>query len=204
MESFPLDYAGSTVHAALFRRVENAAQLRQRLIAASTLPDDQPGDDERRAVDYAFIDAAMITSRLHVLTAVSQALLAQAHNALRSKTLHSEVISMLEPGTNISEALKHFGLSAKTKDLLLVRIQQQGSEPSEQIQDGMKSIVEGQLASLDLLGTLPEGGTNDKSLRKLYKLNGDAALAALTPGSRQYLQTLDQLVTSSTALKSVM
>ncbi|GAA5974621.1 hypothetical protein JCM5350_001222 [Sporobolomyces pararoseus] len=204
MEAYSLQHADCTVYLALFRRVQNAQSLRQRLISASTLPESDDGDKERAAVDYAFIDASMITSRLHLLTAINQALLTPS---LKSKTLHSEVIWMLEPGTNISEALKHFGLSANTKDLLLVRIR--GNESAEKqtsadVEAGMKSIVEGELASLDLLGNLPEGGTNDKGLRKIYKLNGDAALASVKAGTQEYSTTLDQLVTSCTALKSVM
>ncbi|GAA5955075.1 hypothetical protein JCM3765_003183 [Sporobolomyces pararoseus] len=204
MESYSLNHANSTAHFVLFQRVQNAKELRQRLISASTLPESDDGDRERATVDYAFIDASMITSRLHLLTAINQALLAPS---LKSKTLHSEVIWMLEPGTNISEALKHFGLSASTKDLLLVRIQENESAEKQEAADieaGMKSLVEGEIASLDLLGNLPEGGTNDKSLRKIYKLNGDAALASVKAGSTEYLSTLDQLVTSCTALKSVM
>ncbi|GAA5893238.1 Cgi121p [Sporobolomyces salmoneus] len=203
--SFPLAFAHSIAHIALFSRVKNSSQLRQRLITASTLPDDSEGDKERQVVDYAFIDAGMITSRLHLLTAVSQALLAQAEDNLKSKTLHSEVIWMLEPGSNISEALKHFGLSATTKDLLLVRIQPEtASDTPQEIEEGMKSIVEGEIASLDLLGKLPGGGTNEKSLRKIYKLNGDAALGSLKPETEEYKRIFDELVTSSTALKSVM
>ncbi|GAA5883278.1 hypothetical protein JCM16303_007344 [Sporobolomyces ruberrimus] len=209
MESFTLDYAHSTVHLALFKHVSNSSQLRQRLVAASTLPHDEHGNSERSTVDYAFIDASMITSRLHLLTAVTQALLAQSHDSLKSKTLHSEVIWMLEPGTNISEALKHFGLSAKTTNLLLVKVQPtpttgESTTTREEIEEGMKRIVQGQIDSLETLGNLPEGGTNDKSLRKIYKLNGDAALSSLQPGSAQFLKTLDELVTSSVALKSVM
>ncbi|GAA5828688.1 hypothetical protein JCM5353_008502 [Sporobolomyces roseus] len=204
MESLKLHYANSTVHLALFNNVTNSSTLRQRLINASTLADDDEGERERSIVDYAFIDASMITSRFHLMTAVTQALLAQANNSLKSKTLHSEVIWMLEPGSNISEALKHFGLSANTKHLLLVRIQQGGGETAEDVEKGMRAIVEGELASLDQLGRLPNDGTNFKSLRKIYKLNSDAALASLQPGTPELLSTLDQIVTSQVALKSVM
>ncbi|GAA5927864.1 Cgi121p [Sporobolomyces koalae] len=205
MESVSLEWAQSKVHLALFERVENARELRQRLIEASTLPDDDAGNLERSQVDYAFVDASMITSRAHIMTAVTQALLAQAQANLKSKTMHSEVIWMLEPGTNISEALKHFGMSATTRDLLLVRIQQQDAaeQSTQSIETAMKSIVKGDLAPLDLLGQLPDGRLNEKSIRKIYKLNSDAALAGLEPGSRQLSETIDRIVTSVVALKSV-
>ncbi|GAA6061398.1 hypothetical protein JCM10212_000658 [Sporobolomyces blumeae] len=204
MESIRLAHAQSTVHVALYTNVENASTLRQRLIHASTLPDDDDGNSQRQQVDFAFIDAAMITSRLHLLTAVHQAILADARGALKSKTLHSEVIWMLDPGTNISEALKHFGMSANTRDLLLVRIQRDANGAERAVDKEMRDIVEGQLASLDLLGRLPDGRTNEKSLRKVYKLNGDAAIASVQPGTDASLRVLDELVTSLVALKSVM
>ncbi|GAA5898164.1 hypothetical protein JCM5296_002009 [Sporobolomyces johnsonii] len=210
METYPLHHAGSTVHLALFTGIKNAPALRQRLVHASTLPDDDNGTAERAAVDFAFVDAAMITSRLHVLTAIHQALLARSQGTLKTKTLHSEVLWMLEPGTNISDSLKHFGLSASTSSLLLVRIA--SSDPSansgtpggDEVLRRMHEIVEGELASLELLGRLPAGGTNEKSIRKTYKLNQDAVFSSLKQGSPEALQALDRLATSTVALKSVM
>jgi len=83
MESFKLDYADSTVHLALFQRVSNSKELRSRLISASTLPDDEHGNQERATVDYAFIDAAMVSS-ISFLTTV-----------LPMLTLSSDVIRLL-------------------------------------------------------------------------------------------------------------
>ncbi|GAA5924399.1 hypothetical protein JCM1841_001689 [Sporobolomyces salmonicolor] len=210
METYPLDHTGTIVHLALFTGIKNAAALRQRLVHASTLPDDDNGTAERAAVDFAFIDAAMITSRLHVLTAIHQALLARSQGVLKTKTLHSEVIWMLEPGTNISDSLKHFGLSTSTSSLLLVRIvpsdpsASSGMPGGDEVLRRMHDVIEGKLASLELLGRLPEGGTNEKSIRKTYKLNQDAVFSSLKQGSPEALQALDRLVISTVALKSVM
>ncbi|GAA5950366.1 hypothetical protein JCM21900_003706 [Sporobolomyces salmonicolor] len=210
METYPLDHTGTIVHLALFTGIKNAAALRQRLVHASTLPDDDNGTAERAAVDFAFIDAAMITSRLHVLTAIHQALLARSQGVLKTKTLHSEVIWMLEPGTNISDSLKHFGLSTSTSSLLLVRIAPSGRSASsgmpgeDEVLRRMHNVIEGELASLEVVGRLPEGGTNEKSIRKTYKLNQDAVFSSLKQGSPEALQALDRLVISTVALKSVM
>jgi len=48
-----------------------------------------------------------------------------------------------------------------------VRIQQGGGETAEDVEKGMRAIVEGELASLDQLGRLPNDGKNFKSLRKV-------------------------------------
>lgn len=54
---FPSDV--SSVHIGLFRNVTNAAQLRQRLISAATMPGPE-GEQERAAVNFTFIDARLV------------------------------------------------------------------------------------------------------------------------------------------------
>ncbi|GAA6046460.1 hypothetical protein JCM3770_004933 [Rhodotorula araucariae] len=207
MESYPLPYHGATVHLALFSPIQNAAELRKRLVTTSTLAADEAGDNERRAVDFAFVDAKMITSRLHVLTAVQQALLARSDGSLKTKTLHSEVLWMLEPGTNITDSLKHFGLSPTTSSLLLVHIAPAPETPAEEQAPGeeilrrMEAVVQGPMVPLDALGQISGGGFDEKAVRKVYKLNQDTALKSLRAGSDEALRILDQLVTSAVALK---
>jgi EKC/KEOPS complex subunit CGI121/TPRKB len=122
MESFAYPHFSSTVHVALFVNVTNAAKLRARIIRASTLQG-EGGEEEREAVNFAFVDARLVchkpcmttlwtvrlrvvcsqvTSVLHIQTAITQALLAAAQNILRTKTVHSEVIWALNPSNNVS------------------------------------------------------------------------------------------------------
>lgn len=54
---FPDD--ASNVHVALFTNVSNAADLRNRLVQASTMQGED-GEAERQAVDFAFIDATLV------------------------------------------------------------------------------------------------------------------------------------------------
>lgn len=49
----------STVHIALITDVKNAADLRARLIRAAAL-EGEVGDQEREAVNFAFIDARLV------------------------------------------------------------------------------------------------------------------------------------------------
>lgn len=60
MESYSFKHHGMTVYMALFNPIQNAAQLRQRLIAASKLPEDAAGEAERDQVDHTFVDASMV------------------------------------------------------------------------------------------------------------------------------------------------
>lgn len=49
------------VHVALFNNVSNAALIRQRIVRASQLEGPE-GDQEREAVNFAFIDARLVRS----------------------------------------------------------------------------------------------------------------------------------------------
>lgn len=209
MESYPLMPHSMNVHVAHFT-IRNAQELRTRLVTASTMPDGIEGNLERERVRFTFIDAAMISSRLHLLTAVNQALLAESSDTLATHNIHSEVVWMLEPGTNISDSLKNFGLSKATTNLIIVRIAPmidslaKSMEEEESIFEAMQSLVDGETADIELLGGLPNGGTNWKALRKIYKLNVDTpALASVVAGSIQERAILDELCIGAVAVKSI-
>ncbi|KDE02661.1 hypothetical protein MVLG_06797 [Microbotryum lychnidis-dioicae p1A1 Lamole] len=212
METILLSHHNVVVHYALFS-LRNASYLRQRLIAASTLPDDEHGTSERQAVKFAFLDASMLTSRLHLLTAVSQALLSRSNGTARTHTIHSEILYSLEPGTNISDSLKHFGLSNTTQHLCLVHVTSTPAESLNSINEAGKRVLErmqalvdgGGLLSLDQLGGHEGSLVNEKSLRRLYKLNQDPLLlkAQASNNPRTSPKALDEIVISAVALKVV-
>ena len=54
---FPPEFA--TVNIALFTDVQNASELKKRLVAASVMPGEE-GEVEREAVNYAFVDARLV------------------------------------------------------------------------------------------------------------------------------------------------
>ncbi|KAI9615662.1 hypothetical protein KEM48_005577 [Puccinia striiformis f. sp. tritici PST-130] len=81
----------------------------------------------------------MITSRQHLITAVSQALVTRSHGTLKTKTLHSEILWTLSPGTNIMEAIKKFGLGPQTSALLLVKLQPITSRTRFFVERGIRS-----------------------------------------------------------------
>lgn len=74
------------------------------------------------------------------------------------------------PRLQINDSLKHFGLSPSTTSLLLVHLapsEDAGGPEADEVLPRMEAIVEGEVQSLDLLGALPQGGTNYKALRKV-------------------------------------
>lgn len=58
LSQFPVDH--SSVHLAFFKNVTNSADLRKRLVAAATMEGEE-GDKERDLLDYAFVEANMVS-----------------------------------------------------------------------------------------------------------------------------------------------
>lgn len=110
------------IYAAKFKHVKNAGAIRERIVKAATMEGPE-GDKERDAVNFAFINAKLvssppssnpysstspqITSTLHLQTAAVQALFAQSGESMRTKTLHSEIIWNLNPTNNVRDVCVH-------------------------------------------------------------------------------------------------
>lgn len=180
--TFPSNY--SAVYATLYTDIKNAIPLRRRIIEAAAM-DGEEGDREREAVNFAFINARLITSLLHLQTAVYQAILA-AQSTLRTKTVHSEVLWALNPTNNITEAIRRYGVSDTTSALFVVRIDGPNMSPSE-IQDKMNAVVSGTVVPVSVLETL----TNWTTIKKYHKLEVERK------------EMVDNIVVSTVAMKSV-
>ncbi|KAI0352537.1 CGI-121-domain-containing protein [Trametes cingulata] len=199
METFRYSHLpadSSTVHIALFTNVSNSAQLRSRIVRASQL-DGPDGETEREAVNFAFIDARLICSVLHLQTAIYQAILAHAQGALRTKTVHSEILWALNPTNNITEAIRRYGVADATASLIVVRISSPELNNVEQL---MGSVVDGTLTPLNELARI----TDWASVKKYYKLNGEPAVKDAAKDPARERAIVDEIVTSSVAMKSVM
>ncbi|KAF8075958.1 CGI-121-domain-containing protein [Lyophyllum atratum] len=145
----------SVVHAALYTNVTNAGALRKRIIS----------------------------SRLHLQTAIYQAILAESQNALRTRTVHSEVLWALSPTNHITEALRRYGVSDSTTSVIVVGIEGASAEK-------MGAAVAGDLSPFAGLGTLTDWRAI-KKYHKLHDVKGDAG-------------AMDNIVVSMVAMKSVM
>lgn len=105
-----LGRAHERVYMAQFANVRNGAALKDALIAASKTPENS---DERRRMDYAFVDARLILSRQQLLTAVIEALVASerirgdAPVGFKTPSIHSEILWTLNPNNNVRTALPH-------------------------------------------------------------------------------------------------
>lgn len=111
METYRFPHAADPlqeVHLALFRHISHGGELRQRLIQAASMQGAE-GDTEREDVNFAFIDAALISSKEQILTAVHQAIISASRGAandgnvggMKTSNIHGEIIFALMPGTNV-------------------------------------------------------------------------------------------------------
>lgn len=88
----------------------------------------------------------------------------------RTHNLHSELLFSLSPNNNISDSVRRHGVGDASDVVAAVRIGGEGSQ--EEVFEGMKRVVDGELVSLDRL----EGGVDwarvDKVCSVSIKTNG--------------------------------
>lgn len=196
METYRYPQFDVVVYAAKFKEVKNAEALRSRIVKAASL-DGAEGEAERDALNFAFVEAKLITSSLHLETAIYQALLSESQGSLRTKTIHSEIIWALNPTNNISEAIKLFGVSSRTTDLILVHA---ATSNACDVHQKMRNIVEGSLVPMS---TIPDS-TSWADVKKHYKLNGEPALKEVAGDGDRERAVIDNIVVSTVAMKSVV
>ncbi|KAG7096484.1 hypothetical protein E1B28_003914 [Marasmius oreades] len=194
MESFVFDHVrgvgSDSAYVALYSPVANASAIRKRIMDASKMEGEE-GERERDAINFAFIDATLITSRLHLQTAIHQAILAESQNSLRTKTVHSEILFALNPTNNITEAIRRYGVSDSSRALLVVHIGPGHRSSLSETENKMKKAVEGVLKPLGELEEL----TDWQRIKKYHRLN--------TADDEDHASVND-FVISAVAMKTVM
>lgn len=81
------------LHLVLFRDIQNAAFLRQQLLQGNT------------DFQYAFLDASVILSRGHALSACFRAITDMLNDRMKSRNVHSEIVFAMSPNNNVSPTL---------------------------------------------------------------------------------------------------
>jgi EKC/KEOPS complex subunit CGI121/TPRKB len=70
----------------------------------------------------------------------------------RTHNLHSEILLGLSTGTNITDSIRRHGIANDSSRVLIIRLG--GDAPAEEVWDGMKVLVQGDVVDL---GQLDEG-----------------------------------------------
>ncbi|KAH9814986.1 kinase binding protein CGI-121-domain-containing protein [Melampsora americana] len=214
MEQFDIPHLNTSVHIWLFTKVKNLSQIRTSLIEVSKLNETNPNTvEERNRLDWCFLNPSMITSSQHLNTAIYQALLARSQHQLKTKTIYSEIMWTLSPGTNITESIKKFGIDPKSDKLILIKITETLSNETEKQLSSIKlnqlalKLIEGELISINEINSL---NTDWNEVCKVYKLNEDLVIKEFqntlknqTSDLEEFHEIIDRIVTSTVAFKSV-
>ncbi|KAF7543598.1 hypothetical protein G7046_g9968 [Stylonectria norvegica] len=195
LETIVLDHvpASYALHLAFFRNIQNASFLHQQLLARNT------------DFEYAFIDASVVVSRLHLLSAVFRAVSSAAGGVLKTPNVHSEMVVSLSPSNNIAEAYRRFGISPSTKDLIAIKVtvpNEDNVRPVEgaQIWEHLRANIEGEAEPLTDASIAAV--TDSSKVRKYYKLNGLKWLDSIQDIGARNKET-DMLVLGAMALRGV-
>ncbi|KAJ3738906.1 kinase binding protein CGI-121-domain-containing protein [Lentinula detonsa] len=193
MESFQFNH--NVAYALLFSPVNNPGKIKQRIINAAKATGSE-GNEEREAVNFSFIDASLITSRLHLETAIHQAIIAESQGLLRTKTIHSEILFALNPTNNITEAIRRYGVSDTSNALFVVHIVDSPG-PISDLEIKMKQAVDGTMVPFDELAKV----TDWDKIEKYHKLANEVMEKGDAVQARTFI---DNVAISSVAMKSVM
>ncbi|KAI6250746.1 hypothetical protein HI914_00061 [Erysiphe necator] len=143
-----------SVHVSLFCNIKNASFLLEQLRLGNV------------HYEYAFIDAQVILSSVHLFSACFRAISCQITNKLKTRNIHSEVVFSLSPRNNIATAFLNFGITAKTNDLIVVKISDLTQHDS--IKDHLSNIIEGEAE--DFSDIALANITNWRRVHKLYSV----------------------------------
>lgn len=128
------------------------------------------------------------------MTAIYQSMLADAQHALKTKTVHSEIIWALNPTNNvrfiiychtfrflcldqITEALRRFGVSDTSVSLIVVRVGPQMDAGS--VEQQMKGVINGTLTSMEELSGVTDWSALKKVRRWSQNVLPDAEVVAV-------------------------
>ncbi|KAL2812883.1 kinase binding protein CGI-121-domain-containing protein, partial [Aspergillus granulosus] len=151
------------VHVALYKDVQNASYLRQQLLSANA------------DFEYAFIDATMILSRAHALSAIFRAVNDYSNERLKSRNIHSEIVFSLSPTNNIADSFRKFGISDSTSSLLVVKVSVTPDITHESVKAHLTEHVMGSNIPFD--DATITGISNIAKITKAYKLGSLSSLA---------------------------
>ncbi|RMZ81919.1 hypothetical protein DV738_g1937, partial [Chaetothyriales sp. CBS 135597] len=169
------------VYASVFANVDNAAFLRERLLAGDT------------AFEYALIDASTVISRKQVLAATFRALNDYLNDRLKSHNIHSEIVFALSPNNNIGEAFRRFGIQEDTKNIIVLKV---ATNPSlitlDSVRAHLSSSIKGEERPFE--EPVVQQFSDLTRIRKIYKLNaaggkavnGDSSQASSGVGAADF------------------
>ncbi|XP_018018194.1 EKC/KEOPS complex subunit TPRKB [Hyalella azteca] len=154
----------------LYTNVGNVADVRARVVSTH--------------LTAALLRPSMVGGVLCGLSAARSAILSQARDVMKTRSLATEIIFNLAPHTKISPALQQFGIRDTDTDILAITVDivpkekfkeinfESGFEVDENLTPNaaiLKSVLQGDVVDIELL----EGLKDRESITKLYKLTAE-------------------------------
>ncbi|KAL4791972.1 kinase binding protein CGI-121-domain-containing protein [Aspergillus venezuelensis] len=156
--------ASLEVHAALYKDVQNAPFLRQQLLAGNA------------DFEYALIDASMVLSRAHALSAVFRAVNDYLNDRLKSRNTHSEIVFSFSSTNNIADSFRKFGISDATTSLLVIKVSVAPKITHDTVAAHLAQSVEGTSVPFDDENL--SGISDVAKIKKAYKLGALSSIPA--------------------------
>ncbi|KAF9690667.1 hypothetical protein EKO04_011432 [Ascochyta lentis] len=185
-------YEAYPVQVALFKNVKNAEFLKSQLLAANP------------EFDYAFLDAAMILTPTHLLTATFHALHAFLSHTQKTRSPHSELVFALSPTNNIGASYKTFGITPATHSLLCVKLPLRADGSVDRtvtlhsVAAHLGRVVEGESVSVGEEGDEVGAFAEVHRVKKVYKI---ACAKGGSKGMKGDRRDLESVVLGAIALK---
>lgn len=179
------------IHVALYQDVKNAPFLRQQLISGNS------------DFEYALIDASMILTRTHALSAVFRAVNDYMNARLKSRNVHSEIVFSLSPANNIADSFRKFGITDSTKDLLVVKVSITPEITHESVATHLGTSIEG--SAVPFNDETLVAISDVAKIKKAYKLGGLAPTPAKTNDTENHeRQRLETVLLGAIALRGAL
>ncbi|KAJ3058879.1 hypothetical protein HDU98_005059 [Podochytrium sp. JEL0797] len=135
----------SAVFALLFESVKNAKDIKSKVIAGSP---DMP--------QCVMVNPAMILDAFQLQTACVRAYMNQSQNAMKTKTILSEILFSLSPTLNISESMKRFGLSDSSTSIFVLFPSSVNTHENDQMVDKIVNAIDGECVPIESFSRLAD------------------------------------------------
>ncbi|KAG7670440.1 hypothetical protein Ndes2526A_g00194 [Nannochloris sp. 'desiccata'] len=133
----------------LVKNVKNTAELKRLIMSGSLTP------------EAAVINASLVPDIFLLHAAARAALVAKTRGALKTRSLHAEIVFNIAGSKHIGQSLERFGVNDSCQHLLLARF---NATPEEV--ESLKSSVQGEGAVVEELSSV----INIELIRKYYKV----------------------------------
>ena len=140
---------GKIVRLCLFDKVTNSKKMRELLFMGS--------------LDCALIKPSFIADELQVVWAAEKALLREKNGTMKTRNVNTELLFCLHADNQVSEALKCFGITDTSKEVMAVTLDDQDGSKMK----NFRQSVEGEIVATKNLSSF----SDLKAISNLYKIS---------------------------------